>query len=315
MGRYIAALLFASAAVALLATNILNNATAINDGVLVFNDLTAVVGGMAIAGALLSLSFGAVASRSRLVALAALLTVVGCTITSVHYTLSRIGGVADTSSAQGGTYERQKKLIEAEIADRQADVTTWEQEVAKAEKGIALECKGRPPKSLDRESWPKCRSYDDEADLARANVAKFSGLVSKERQTLRALGAPPATDPAAKRLEALVGLPVATYRNAIPVVTAFSLEGAVNLLFLISGLFMAGGRKQNQGSAEPMQVMLPEHPIEAVIRKSRRALSNGEVARLTGVSDATATRRVEDLVAQGRLIKTRDGRGVKIRLA
>jgi hypothetical protein len=314
MGRYFTALVFASVGIALLFTNIWNNAAAINGGELVFNDLTAVVAGMAIGGALLSISIGAVAKKSTVGALLSMLLILGCTATSVHYTLSRIGGVADSSVAVGDNHARQSKLLAAEIDGHKKSAEIWEQRLTDAKTGIANECNGKPPKSLNRKSWPNCRSHDDSADIARDKLASLSAQISTARSALINMGPAPVTSPVAQRYADLVGIPVATYRNAMPIVTAFSLEGLVNMLFVIAGLFMASVPNTSSAPIHQMKDVTPPDPIVDVLQRVGRPVNNGELANLTGLSGATAHRRVADLVSTGRVSKTRNGREVQIRL-
>jgi len=55
--------------------------------------------------------------------------------------------------------------------------------------------------------------------------------------------------------------------------------------------------------------------VVTVLRRADRPVSNQELARMLGVSEATATRRTEDAVAAGLVTKVRDGRQMAISLA
>ena len=93
--RYIIAAIFAIAGIGLSAVNCWNNAVAINGGEFQLNDLTALVVGLAIAGALLSGAAGAAFNRSKVIGALCVVAILGCIITSIGYTLGRVGDVAD----------------------------------------------------------------------------------------------------------------------------------------------------------------------------------------------------------------------------
>ena len=280
MFRFLAAVLFGTAGVALGGINVWNNATQVNGGHFAWNDLTAVVLGLAVAGGLLSLAIGAVSRKSKAVAALAVIAVIGCSATSVGYTLARVGSVADSGAADALAHnakiERAAKLVEKLDAERKAEA---------ADGGCGRECR------------------KIEARLAAALHAQD------------ALGARRVVDPAGERLEAVTGgwISAKSYHTAHPVIVAGSLELCVSLLLTVAGLFAASGTAQ-----KPHQVIDVEaveiHPVAAALQSQSRPVTNREIAALLGVSEATAHRYVDHAVRSGIAAKERDGRAMAIRL-
>lgn len=283
--RYLIAAVFATAGVALGAVNVWNNATQVNHGTFVVNDLTAVVCGLAAAGALLSLGLGAVAQRSRLTAALMVVAILGCSATSVGYTLGRVGGVADAEAARALAHNANLARAERLVSD-----LSHKRDAEAAKGGCGREC----------------RKIETRLDAARVALA--------------GLGARAVVDPAGERLAAATGglITADAYRTAHPVIVAGTLELGVSLLLTIGGLFASGGRTRAKDEAPRSMIDITPpttaDPVIAALQQHKRPLLNQELARLAGVSDATAHRRVRDLVAAGRVAKYREGqRGVAIR--
>ena len=297
MFRLLATALFGAAGIALGAINVWNNATQVNGGTFVLNDLTAIVLGLAVAGALLSLALGAIRQRSTLTTGLAVIAIIGCSATSVGYTLGRVGSAADTGAEAAQAHNARIDRTEAEIARLRGLVT--------AQASIAAnQCIGFKPGVSDERRWPKCNT-------ARNLVAGYEAQIATEQKTLAQLGAPRVADPAGERLEAVSGglITAHAYRTAHPVIVAGALELSVSLLLTIAGLFAASGAR-----APKVIDVTPVDPVERVLRAQRAAITNRELAQLAGISEASAHRTVKALAGAGRVVKHRDGRAMLIKL-
>lgn len=297
MLKLLAVALFGAAGVGLGAINVWNNATQVNGGTFVLNDLTAVVLGLAVAGALLSLALGSLRQRSILTTAFAVLAVIGCSATSVGYTLGRVGQAADSGAETAEAHNAQIERTAAEISRLRGLVGT-EAPIA------ARECAGFKPGVSDVRRWPKCTA-------SRTLIAGYESRIADEQQTLAALGGRHVADPAGARIAAVTGglITADAYRTAHPVIVAGALELSVSLLLTIAGLFAASDRR-----AHRIIDITPTDPVERVLRAQRAALTNRELAQLAGISEASAHRSVKALAGAGRVLKHRDGRAMRIRL-
>lgn len=270
----IAAAIFAIVGGSLGCINVWNNATQVNGGTFVVNDLTAVVCGLAVASALLSLALGAIAKRSAITTALAVVAIIGCTITSVGYTLGRVGDAADQGAAAALAHNAQIERAEALVSQLDNE---------RKEEAANGGCK------------TECKKIEKRLDDARASLA--------------ALGVRQVTDPAGERIEAISGgwITAVGYRTAHPAIVAGALEISVSLLLTIAGLFAASPQRQ----ATVIDIT-PINPVLAVLPPGR-AISNKALARQLGLSEATASRRVRDLRRQGLLTVERKGRELSIR--
>lgn len=274
--RYLIAAVFATAGVALGVINTWNNAVQINGGSLIWNDLTAVVAGLAVTGALLSLGLGAIAQRSRLVACLAVVAIIGTIATSVGYTLGRVGSVADTGAADALAHNARLERAEQRVADLRQQV------VAEAANGGC---------------GPQCRAL--KSDLSAAQTQ------------LDALGARRVEDPAGERIAAATGglIPAAAYRTAHPVIVAGTLELGVSLLLSVAGLFAASGQRRRA----PRVIDITPEPVDPVLQALKAGpVSNRELARRLGWSEAKTSRTVAQLTEAGTVTATREGRSKMI---
>lgn len=280
MFRYLIAAVFATAGVGLGTVNVWNNAMSINGGELVFNDLSLLVAGLAIASAMLAASAGAVWTRSKLVGALCVLAVIGCTITSVGYTLGRVGDKADDRAAEALEHNAKLERAEQRVARLVGDVRD---EAARGGCG------------------PKCRALKE--DLAAAERA------------LASLGARRVVDPAGERIEAVTaGLWSADhYRTAHPVITAATLELCVSLLLTVAGLIWSPARVRETR----VEIINPE-PVDPILRALQlsggRVGSNNELAEMLRLPAPRVTERVRLLESAGAVRTYRDGKSKVIEL-
>lgn len=282
MGNIIPFALFASAGVALGVINAWNNATAINGGSFQWNDLTMLVVGLAVTGALLSAAMWSLFGRSIIVGLVCLATVIGCTTTSLHYTLHRVGGASDTGAAEALDHNARIDSATTKVKN----LTTAERDECAT--GIG----------------PLCR--DKRRKLAAAEVA------------LAALGARRVVDPSAERVSrAMFGMVSAEqYRTALPMITAASLELGCNLLLVVAGLFAPSGSSRNrrdsviEGEARDIT---PSPVIEAL--RLTGATSNRELALRLGWTESKTSRAVARLRRAGAVTSEQHGRQKLIAIA
>jgi hypothetical protein len=275
MFRYLAAVLFGTAGIALGGINIWNNATQVNGGHFVWNDLTAVVLGLAVAGGLLSLAIGAVSRQSRAIAALAVIAVIGCSATSVGYTLARVGSVADSRAAEALAHnariERATKLVDKIDAERKAEV---------AKGGCGRECR------------------------------KIEARLAAARTALDDLGARRVVDPAGERLEAVTGgwISAKGYHTAHPVIVAGALELCVSLLLTVAGLFGAPSTRR-----APRIIDITPVAVDPVLQALKAGpVSNRELARRLGWSEAKTSRHVAQLEQSGSIVANREGRSKMI---
>lgn len=276
--RYIIGAILAMAGVALGAVNVWQNAVAINGGLTEWNDLTAFVAALAILSSLASIVAGTVRHRWPVATLTGLLIVAGCTITSVHYTLTRIGGQADTSAQSALEHNARLARAEERVANLRAEAK------AEAARGGC----GR-----------KCRELLE--------------TVKAAQEAADAFGAPRVVDPAAERIEAATGGLWASkhYRVALPVIQAVTIEAGVAWLLFMAGQFF-GLRRPEKVRVEVLE------PIDPIVRALElaggRAGSNNELAELVRLPAPRVTERVKMLEASGVLTTYRVGKNKIIEL-
>ncbi len=288
--------IFAIAGVGLGGVNVANNATAINGGEIVWNDLTLLVAGLAITGALLSAALASVIRRSLIVGSLMALTVLGCTATSLHYTLHRVGGVSDAGAHTALAHN-------AQLAHHRREVSRLTGEIEKQQTIAARECRGYRDGKSNPKRWPNCLT-------ARGLVAQWTAQKTSAEAKLAALGAPRVTDPSAERVSQATGglITPAQYRTLRPLVTAGSLELGCNLLFVVAGMFApAGGRRQRGSVIEAHAVDITPDPVVEALRLSGAA-SNRELAQRLGWSEAKTSRAVKRLRHEARVTSHQHGR-------
>lgn len=277
---YIIGALLASAGVALGVINVWQNAVAINGGAAEVNDLTAFVAALAVLSALASYVAGVARRRWPLAALVGVLIVIGCTITSVHYTLTRVGGQADGAAANA--LEHNAKLARAE------ERVAWL--VSEVEAEAARGGCGR-----------NCRALKGDLDAARA--------------ALDALGGPRVVDPAAERIEAATGGLWASnhYRVALPVIQAVTIEAGVAWLLFMSGQFFGLGLQRRR---QPVVQVVEVDPIVRAIQEAGgRVESNRRLAALADMQAPRVSERVKLLQLEGVIKTSKQGRQVVYELA
>jgi hypothetical protein len=282
MRNIILCVLFTSAGIGLGAVNVWNNAMAINGGSFRLNDLTMLVAALAVTGALLAVASPALFGRSVIVGLLAMATVIGCTTTSLHYTIHRVGGVSDAGAAEALAHNI--RIDRAVIKVR--TLATAEQ--AECATGIG----------------PQCRDLRKKLDAAEAGLA--------------ALGAPRVVDPSAERISrAAFGLITpGQYRTVRPLITAASLELGCNLLLVVAGLFAPSGssRRQRGSVIEATAVDITPCPVTEALQLSGAA-SNRELAQRLGWSESKTSRAVATLRRAGAVTTKQHGRQKLIALA
>lgn len=279
----ISSLFFAIIGIALGSVNCWNNATSINGGTFVWNDLTALVVGLAVVSALLSLALGSLSKRSPILALLSAATIAGCVFTSVGYTLSRVGQMADTHALEGRAHNQR--------------VDDYRQAIVKLE---AL----RDKEASNKFCGKRCLALQNKLDRYRVSLA--------------ALGPKKTVDPAGDRLEAVFGtfgLTADGYRTTHPVVTAVTLELGTSLLLAISGMFASAC-----AACAPRHSLIDITPIplEDPLTQSLQiagAASNRELAKRLDWSEAKTSRRVKLLTHQGLVKSEQRGRAKVISLS
>jgi hypothetical protein len=281
--------LFATVGLVVAVVNVINNAVSVNNGTFAWNDVTGVVIGLALASALFSLSLGLVWKRSAITSLLMMVAVAGCVMTSVGYTLSRLGDLADTGVSAAVAHNEQRKRLSSEII-----VLTDErnQEARRDRRGRISAKRGRCGK--------KCQAIEDKIEARKLALAK--------------LGPAKSVDPAGQRLEAALGWAGVTadgYRKALPVVTAGTLELSISLLLTIAGMFLASGVPVRSGR------IIDVTPIDPVVEQLRLsgAASNRELSKRLGWSEAKTSRQVKRLCADGQVVSQQHGKAKLISLA
>jgi hypothetical protein len=197
------------------------------------------------------------------------------------------------------------------ISEAKASVSRWETALATAKAGIAAECKGRDPAKLTKKGWPMCVGHYE------ASIVALDRLTAARAQRGK-LGALVVEDSGAERVAAM--LPFLSSRQ----VTLYQPVLLPAALFLFGNLLVAfgfGGLRAPELAPRavatahaPMKDVTPADPVVEVLSKRGRPVNNGELAGLLGWSDATAHRRVAELVSDGKVSKTRNGREVVISL-
>ncbi len=296
--KYILFAVFATAGVGLGTVNVWNNAMAINDGTFILNDLTAVVAGLAITAALVSLALAMISKRSTVLALLAVFVIAGCTATSLHYTITRVGGVADNGASESIAHNTRIDRAKARTSELRSLITPQMQTEAR-------ECRGYIEGRSNPKNWPKCLT-------ARGMLQGYRDELATHTAALASLGAVRVVDPAAERISSAVGGVISPeqYRRVLPLITAGALELGVNLLLAIAGLFVAGSPGGSPLRKQPDVIEAHAVPLDPVVLALRQhgATSNRELARRLGWSEAKTSRSVRDLRRDGVLISQQAGR-------
>lgn len=244
--------------------------------------------------------------RAFAVGLGLLLVFVCGAAFSLYATTSRVA--AQTDSAAHTNLSHNLAIDEAK-----AEIERWQGRLVDASAGMLAECDRKDPATLDAAKWPLCISHWKAATTAKSSL-------EDARIRRASLGAAVVVDSGAVRFATITSLSperVALYHPFFLPVALFAggnfFPALAVLIFSHLGPVFV---RQNQydGRVRPMKDITPVDPFFAAVLENG-SVTNGELAELVGVSDATASRKVEDLVAQGRLLKTRNGREVAIRVA
>jgi len=255
-------------------------------------------------------------------------------VTALCLIVPAIGGVVfdlstslDRVATNADSIKHEKRSHNAALAAASDAITRWEDRLATAKAGIAKECGGKDPAKLADAGWPACRNH------WRQETAAQSAL--DEARTQRAsLGADVVEDSGAVIAAGMFGGLGVTpalwsrYKPVFPVV--FLLGGSFLVSFgfsLMTPVRVAPAQPATAQAARPMKNVTPE-PValpsleDSVVGLVRGAgqLNNGQLASLMVESlgygsDATASRRVKELVANGRLTKRQVGKEVVIEVA
>lgn len=271
---YLIAAAFAIAATLMGAVNAYNNAMAINHGRFVLNDLTMLVSGLAIAAAMIFLVLPIVWKHSKSGAVVAFIAATLCTITSTHYTVTRVGGLTDTNASTAISHnaklQRAIDKVDVLAKDKRAECAT----------GYGRKCRGLMK------------------DLKAAETA------------LAGIGARMVVDPAAERFSAAVGGAITPeqYRTALPLITGMAPDLVIGVLFMIAGVFLQLTMKPAPVTvtAEVVRVE-PAHPVIAALR-DHGATSNRELARRLGWQESRTSKAVARLKADGLVTSEQTGR-------
>lgn len=229
--RILAGGLFSLAGLALLAVNTGNNVVEITRTGWAW-DTVAVLVGLALTSALLSLSLAAVWRKSKASAVIGALIIAGCMVTSVTLTVDRIGGVLDDS-------KQVSRNINGKILRAKAAIKSLSDRIQVQREIEAVECKGYVEGVSNASGWPRCTkakgliaAYQDELDTVRRERATLGEIVTVESHSERFL--------------AWVAGPKAGVASEMvrPVITALSLEFGTSLLLSIAGMFFASGPRR-----------------------------------------------------------------------
>lgn len=223
-----------------------------------------------------------------------------------------------------------------EIARLKAQAADLRQTLAYARPGRNAECEGAPD-PLPARGWPECRRK-------RASVAALEESLAKAEARLSELGAPAPVAPKADKVAdilALLGLDRVKARAGFMLIEPFlwtlffEIGAIVSLGFAfrhtVAVVVRAGNDNLPSATASPTAVGPGPEPgaslpaggagqdhlddVVTVLRRAGRPVSNRELARMLGVSEATAYRRTEEAMAAGLATKGRDGRQMAIKLS
>jgi len=245
-----------------------------------------------------------------------------------------IGGVVfdlatslDRVATNNDAIKHEKRSHNAALAAASEAITRWEDRLATAKAGIDKECGGKDPAKLTDAGWPSCRNHWRQATAAQSAL--------DEARTQRAsLGADVVEDSGAVIAAGMFsGLGVtpalwSRYKPVFPVI--FLLGGSFLVSFgfsLMTPVRVATAQPATAAVARPMKNVTPtavalptlEESVVALVRDAGK-LNNGQLAGLMVEhlgygSDATASRRVKELCANGLLKKRQVGKEVEIEVA
>lgn len=227
---------------------------------------------------------------------------------SLSATLDRVATSKDAGVSEKQDHNRAIASADAAIAEATRNLVT-------AQAGMKRECDGRDPARLDPGRWPICRGHWQDAEEATAALT----LARAQRDRL---GATRVEDSGAARIAAMIpGLSPQQVTLYQPVLlpAALFLFGNLMTAFGFAGLTTSSvARPRVTAKAErPMRDITPvvsHDPVVAALRQMRGPVNNGELARILGWSDATAHRRVNELISEGIVQRARNGREVAIAL-
>lgn len=214
-----------------------------------------------------------------------------------------------------------------EIVRMKAQAQDLRQTLAYARPGRNAECESAPD-PLPKKGWPECRRK-------RASVAALEETLAKAERRLSEIGAPAPVAPKADKVAeilGLLGLDRAKAKAGFMLIEPFlwtlffEIGAIVSLGFSFrhgAAVVVLAGNDNSMpgprpGALVPVQAVTEADHLSGVVtvlRRAGRPVNNQELARMLGVSDATAHRRTEDAIAAGLVTKVRDGRQMAIGLA
>ena len=302
--RRVASALFAIVGLAVVSVNTANNVVEINATAWAW-DTTAIIVCLSLLSVTCSVFLASIVRVSKIAGVVALVVVTGCMVTSVRLTADRIGGIERDASQAVQNRNGRIARLDRRIADLRSELVVQRAIVAR-------ECARFHAKRHKPEDWPKCFNAKARVTAAEAEVP---GLVTQRN----ALGERAVVQRHSERFLGWILGPGAGRASAMiqPVMIALLLEIGGALSLSISGLFLAWRvtTRCTTEAIEPVSVeCLPADPVVALLRQSRRALSNNEIAAALGVSAPAAHKRVTVLVENGTVTRQRVGREVAIRL-
>jgi len=294
--RYLATFLFMAAGLGLLAVNTGNNLAEINRTAFAL-DTSAVIVGLAVMSALLSLSVVPIWRLSRPTALLAGVIVLGCMITSVRLTTDRIGGVDDTG-------RQISRNTNGRIARADQAIAALSKKIEAQRPVAGRECRGYVEGRSSPKLWPKCLTarslisdYETKLEATQAERGTLGEKVTEARHSERFL-------------TWIAGTRAGTAATMVqPVLIATLLEIGTALLLSISGLFASNARRHTVIDLKPVTL----DPVLAVLQ--RGPLSNRELAKRLGWSEAKTSRQVALRERAGDLNAVRKGKVKLIALA
>lgn len=202
-----------------------------------------------------------------------------------------------------------------EIVRLKAQAQDLRQTLSYARPDRNRECIGAPD-PLPPKGWPECRRK-------RASVAAIEEQLAKAETRLSSLGAPAPVAPKADKVAEVLALfganrdaAKAGFQLLEPFLWTlfFEIGAIVSLGFAFrhgSRVVTRAGNDNDRARApvpEPETVEDPLDNVVVALRQAGRPVSNRELAQITGLSEATVHRRVNDLVGCGRAVRERDGR-------
>lgn len=244
------------------------------------------------------------------------------------------GGVAfdlatslDRVAGNNDAIKHEKRSHNAGLADARAAVTLWGDRLATAQTGIERECGGKDPAQLSDKGWPNCRRFYADSKVAQANL-------DEARTRKASLGVAVVEDSGAVVAAGIFSAFGVTpqwwsrYKPVFPVV--FLLGGSFLASFgfsLLTPARVPSAQPATVEAARPMRDVTPaavalptDKALVVSLVRDAGKLNNGQLAKLMVEhlgygSDATASRRVKELCANGLLTSRKIGKESEIKVA